>query len=99
MVSGPEVGLLQLQRFLIRERLAGQATTPIYDIFDPRTQEKMGTVLEKSRSLLESLFGFLSKRLLITKLEVRETEDESLVFTVHRTTRIWRRRVEVYDAD
>jgi hypothetical protein len=90
---------LELQRFLIKERAAcGEAAT-IYDIFDPRTQETMGVVREKSGALPKFLRRFLGKRFLTTKLEVRETEDESLVFTVRRTTGLWRRRIEIYDAD
>ncbi len=97
--SGPEVGLLELQRFLIKERPAfGEAGT-LYDIFDPRTQKPMGVIREKSGTLRKFLGKFLSKRFLTIELEVRETEDESLVFIVHRTMGLWRRRIEVYDAD
>jgi hypothetical protein len=90
---------LELQRFLIKERPAlGEAGT-IYDIFDPGTQKTMGVVREKSGAVRKFLCKFLSKRFLTIELEVRETEDESLVFTVRGTTGLWRRRIEVYDAD
>jgi len=97
--SRPEVGLLELQRLLIQERAAGREALAVYDIFDPKTQEQVGVARERSGSLRKFLRRFLGKRLLTTKLEVRETEDESLVFTVHRTFGWWRPRIDVYDAD
>lgn len=43
--------------------------------------------------------SFLKRVFRSTKLEARETLDESLVFTVQRTVALWRRGIEVYDAD
>lgn len=90
---------MEAQRFLITDRAAPGETAIAYDIFDPKTQERVGVIREKSGSLPEFLRKLLSKRFLTIKLEVCETEDESLVFTVHRTMGWWRRRIDVYDAD
>jgi hypothetical protein len=97
--SDPEIGLLELQRFLIKARRSlGQAAT-IYDICEPRTEETMGLVRTTSGSLPKFLRRFLREKFLTTKLEVCETKDESLVFSVLRTTGFWRERIDVYDAD
>jgi hypothetical protein len=92
--SGRELGVLELQRFLIKERAASAPAANTYGIFEPQTQDQVGIAREELGSLWRFLRSFLSR-----KLEVRETEDESLVFTVHRTVGWWRRRLEVYDAD
>lgn len=97
--SRPDVGLLELQRLLCKERAAGREGLAVYDVFDPTTQEQVGVVREQSGSLGRLLRRFLSPRLVTTTLEVRETEDESLVFMVHRAMGWWRRRIDIYDAD
>src|SRR5213076_1482336 len=45
---GPEVGLLEWQRFLIQERAAGAQAVTVYDILDPTLKEKIGIVREQS---------------------------------------------------
>src|SRR5207248_6611106 len=97
--TSPEVGLLERQRFGIAPRPARELETTVYDIFDPRTHEPLGVIRQQAGWLRNFLGRFLSQRFLTTKLEVRETEDESLVFTVRRTMGWWRQRIDVYDAD
>src|SRR5262249_8002762 len=84
---------------LIKEQTACWGTARTYDIFDPQMQESIGVIREEPGSLRKLLRSFLSGTILPTKLEARETEDESLVFTVYRAVGLWRRRIEVYDAD
>ena len=90
---------MELQRFLIQGRPHGGGTPAVYDIFDPPTQEQMGVIRERSARPLPWLHWLPSKRIGTAALEVRETEDESLVFTVYRTIGLWRCRIKVYDAD
>ncbi len=90
---------MELQRFVIQERAHRGGTPAVYDIFDPQTQEQVGIVRERSASPLPWLHWLPGKRTGTTTLEVRETEDESLVFTVYRSIGLWRCRIKVYDAD
>jgi hypothetical protein len=96
---GQELGLLESQRFLIKERRAcGEAETT-YDVFDQQTQNRVGIVREEPGSFRRYLPSFLNRLFRSTKLEARETVDEPLVFTVRRTVALWRQGMEVYDAD
>jgi hypothetical protein len=94
--SGRELGLLELQRLLIEEP---SAPGHEYGIVDPQTHEQVGIAREELGSRWKFLRSFLNRTLLPAKLEVYETEDESLVFTVRWLAGWWRRRLEVYDAD
>lgn len=97
--SGQELGLLESQRFSIKERSASEATGNRYEILDAQTQSRLGIVREESGALRNYLPAFLNSLFRSTKLEARETADESLVFTVQRTVTLWRRGIEVYDAE
>lgn len=96
---GRELGLLELQRFLIEDRTSSRQAGSTHEIFDPQTNVKVGIVREEPGALGNWLRGWFMRTFLPRKLEVRETEDESLVFTVHRPAGLWQRRIEVYDAD
>jgi uncharacterized protein YxjI len=91
--------MLELQRFLIKKRVTFLKTMDTYDIFDPDTGEQVGVAREVPGSLVTFLRWFISKHLRPTTVEVREIEDESLLFTIRRPVRFGRQRVEVYDAE
>jgi uncharacterized protein YxjI len=91
--------MLERQRFFIKEQVAFLKTTDTYDIFDPDTQEQIGTAVENPGTLITYARFLINKQLMPTKVEVRELPDESLVFTIHRPFSMWRARVEVYDAE
>jgi hypothetical protein len=97
--SGRELGLLELQRLLISEWPDRAHADNSYGIFDPPTHSQVGIAREVSGARWRFLQSFLNRTSSPIKLEVCETEDESLVFTVHWTAGWWRRRLEVYDAD
>jgi hypothetical protein len=90
---------LELQQLLIREPPAPARTANTLAIFDALSNEQVGSAREEFASRWRSLHFFLNWTFLPTKLEVCETEDESLVFTVLWMAGWWRRRLEVYDAD
>jgi uncharacterized protein YxjI len=94
-----EKGMLERQRFLIKEQVAVLKTVDTYDIFNPDTGEQVGVAREVPGSWVTLLRWFISKHLMPTTVEVREIEDESLLFTIRRPVRFWRQQVEVYDAD
>jgi hypothetical protein len=97
--SSYEFGLLELQRFLIKELPAVEAGVESYAIFDPRTQQRVG-IARKEPGFLARLLGWpVRSPVLPARLKVYETEDESLVFKVRRVAGLWGQRSEIYDAD
>jgi hypothetical protein len=91
--------MLELQRFLIKEHVAFLRRVDTYDIVDPESGQKVGIAREMPGTTVKLLRWFVSKKLMPTQVEVCETEDESLVFTIRRPLRLWRQRIDVYDAE
>jgi hypothetical protein len=91
--------MLELQRFLIRKRVPFLKRVDTYDILDADTRQAVGVAREQPGFLVRLLRWFISRELMPTRLAVFETEDESLVFSVHRSNGLWRRKAEVYDAE
>src|SRR5262245_13349418 len=91
--------MLELQRYLIKEHVAFRKVVDSYDIFDPDTQTKVGTARETVSGLVQFFRLFLHKNLMPTRIEVRETDENSLVFTIRRPVRFFRSQVDVLDAD
>ncbi len=91
--------MLDKQRYLIKEQVAILKTTDTYDIFDPDTQEQIGTARENPGTLIAVLRLLISKMLMPTSVEVRDKPGEELVFRIYRPFQFFRARVEVIDAD
>ncbi len=91
--------MLELQRFLIKERVAFVKTVDSYDICDPDTGDQVGTARETPPGWVQLLRWLIPKSLMPTKIEVRETDEDSLVFTIRRPVTLFRARVEVLDGD
>ncbi len=91
--------MLERERFLIRERpmLPGAAVS--YDILDPDTAMSVGVARETPGRVTAFLRRFVPRRLTPSRVEVRETEDESLLFSFYRPAGLVQRRVDVFDAD
>lgn len=90
--------MLESLSFLVKERVTFLKTTDIYDIYDAETGEEIGIAIENPGSLVSTLRWFVSKRLMPTRIEVREYPDESLVFSMTRGVNLFRQRVEVRDS-
>src|SRR5437764_438366 len=89
--------MLELQNFLINEQVAFLKTTDTYDIFNPDTGEQVGVAKEVPGALISILRVVLSKKLMPTKVEVREHPEGALVFTIRKPVTVFRSIVEVYD--
>jgi uncharacterized protein YxjI len=89
--------MLELQNFLIKEQIAFLKTTDTYDIFNPDTGEQVGVANEVPGKLISVLRVVLSKKLMPTKVEVREHPEGALVFTIRKPVTVFRSIVEVYD--
>src|SRR5262249_39944099 len=94
--SSRDLGVLELQRLVVREARVPAPRGNRYAICDPQTGLQVGIAREEPVARWNFLSSFFNTTL---SLKVCETEDESLVFTVHLITSWWRRRLEIYDAE
>ena len=90
--------MLDYQRYFVREHVAVLKTTDTYDIYDADGGAKVGTAREAVSGTVAALRWFVSKKLMPTRIEVREPPDGSLVFTISRGWYLFRAHVEVRDA-
>lgn len=90
--------MLELQRFFVKEQVALLRTTDIYDIYDPDTQQQVGTARETVGTLVQLMRWFIHKGLMPTTVQVRDRQ-EQLVFSIRRPIQLLRARVEVRNAD
>lgn len=90
--------MLEARRFAVKEKKKILSSVQEYEIYDPDTNEQIGHAVENIGTVKQILRWFVSKALLGTVVEVRETQDDSLVFTVSRAPYLFRSRVEVKDA-
>ncbi len=91
--------MLETRRYMVKEQVKFFKSHHSYDIFDGDTEVQIGVAEEKIDFLTDILRWFVSKQLMPTRVEVRETPDHSLVFTISRGWYLFRSRVEIHDAD
>lgn len=90
--------MLEHQNYLVREQINLLKTTDTYDILDPDTGTQIGVAREVPGSFVAIMRLFISKKLMPTKVEVREHPEGSLVFTIRKPVTFIRQRVEVHNA-
>ena len=84
---------------MVKEQIKFFKSHHTYDIYDGDTEEQIG-IAEEKRDFFTRIFRwFVSKQLMPTRVEVRETSDNSLVFVITRGWYLFRSRVEIHDAD
>jgi len=92
-------GMLELQQFLIKEQVALFRKSSTYDILDAETREQVGVAREEVGGISKILRWVINWQLTPVSINVCESADDSLVFTIRRPVGLWRQRVSVYDAD
>lgn len=90
--------MLDRQHFLIKEQVGFMKTTDTYDIFDPETGEQIGMAKEDPGQLVSVLRWIINKKLMPTKVFVREHPEGALVFMIKKPVGFFRQTVEVYDS-
>ncbi len=90
--------MLELQNYLIKEQVALLKTTDTYDIFDPETGTQVGQAKEVIGTFASLMRLIIGKKMMSTKVEVREHPEGSLVFVIKKPVAFFRSIVEVYDA-
>jgi hypothetical protein len=89
--------MLEHGQFLIRKQADCSPLASQYSILDDQTQEPLGSARVRPGWLARWCAGWPGTRLLPVRLDVCETDDEPLVFTVHRG--LGRKRAQIADAD
>ena len=90
--------MLESRKFLVKEKIKFLATHATYEIYDGETQQRTGTAEEEISTFVRLMRWLVSKQLLPAHVEIRETPDDALVFTVSRGWYLFRSRVEIRDA-
>jgi uncharacterized protein YxjI len=83
---------------LVKERVGFLRFVDTFDIYDPATGVQIGIARENTSIVLKLLRLLINKRLLPTRVEVREREDTPVLMTLRRGASILTARVSVRDA-
>ncbi|MCE9565124.1 MAG: oxidoreductase [Planctomycetes bacterium] len=90
--------MLECNKFAIQEHKKILSSVQSYDIRNGDTGEIIGSARENIGAITKGLRWIVSKHLMPTSVEVRETPDDSLVFTLRRGWYIFKSTVEVRDS-
>jgi hypothetical protein len=82
---------------LVKERVGFLKFVDTFDIHDPVTGAQIGIAREKTSILLKLLRLLINKRLLPTRVEVRERDDTPVLMTLRRGASLLLARVRVLD--
>jgi hypothetical protein len=83
---------------LVKERVGFLRFVDTFDIHDPLTGAQIGIAREKTSIPLKLLRLLINKRLLPTRVEVRERDDTPVLMTLRRGASLLAARVRVLDA-
>jgi uncharacterized protein YxjI len=90
--------MLECNRFAIQEHKKVLSSVQSYDIRNADTGEVVGSARENISGFTQTMRWFVGKNWLPTTVEVRETPDDALVFTLRRGWYLFKSRVEVHDS-
>ena len=83
--------------FLIKERVGFLKLTDAFDIYDPAAGAKIGHAREVISPMLKLFRLLVNKRLLPTRVEVREDDQGPVLLSIRRGFNLLRARVTVHD--
>ena len=83
--------------YLIKERVGFLKLADSFDIYDPASGMKIGNAREAIGLMLKLLRLLVNKRLLPTRVEVREDEHGPVLLSIRRGFNLFRARVTVHD--
>lgn len=90
--------LLDLRRFLVKERVGFLKLADTYDLFDPDSNRQVGIAKEEVSGLVKALRLVISKKLMPTTIRIYESEGAPPVLTLKRNVALFRPSVTVIDA-
>jgi len=91
--------VLHLRTYLVKERVAFAKLTDSYEIFDARTNEKVGEAVEEIPGWSKLARLFINKKLLPTSVAFYPEGDGKAVMTIRRGVALFRTKVTVEDAE
>jgi uncharacterized protein YxjI len=91
--------MLELRSFLVKEHVGMFRLTDTYDIFDPQSGQQVGIAREEVGGFTRYARLLLSKKLMPTRVVVREVGTEKEVLSIRRGVAFFRPRVEIYNAE
>ena len=89
--------MLDRKMLLVKERVGLLKLVDTYDIYDPITGVQIGIARETSGVLMKLLRLLISKRLLPSRVDVRERDDTPVIMTLRRGWTLLRASVSVRD--
>jgi uncharacterized protein YxjI len=89
--------MLDRRTFLVKERVGFLRLVDTFDIYDAATGTKIGIAREVIGPMLKVLRLVINKRLLPTRVEVRQDENGPAVLSMQRGAHLLRARVTVRD--
>ena len=90
---------LELREFIVKEHVGVLKLADTFDIFDARTQAKVGLATETPGGLIHFLRFLINKRLLPNQVTVREGDENGpVLFTIDKPFTFLRSKVVVHDA-
>ena len=91
--------LLNKKTYFVKEQVQFMKLSGRYDIFDPITNQQIGFAKEEPGGLIHLLRFLLSKTILPNKINVYDTESNSIAFTIKKPFSFLRSNVKVFDAN
>jgi len=92
-----EAMLLDKNVYLIKEQVQFMKLSGRYDIFDPLTNLQIGFAKEEPGKLIHFLRFIVSKAMLPNKVNVYDTENDSIAFIIKKPFTFLRSKVTIYD--
>ncbi len=89
--------MLDLTQFLVKEHIGVLKLTDAYDILNPATGAKVGFARENVSGLNKAMRLLVNKRLMPTRVDVKESENGPELIVLRRGWTFLRARVDVTD--
>lgn len=90
---------LDLREFIVKEHVGLLKLADTFDIFDARTQAKVGLAKETPGGLIHFLRFLISKQMLPNQVTVRQGDENGpVLFTIDKPFTFFRSKVKVHDA-
>lgn len=91
--------MLDRQTYFIKERVRVLRISDTYDILDPQTQENLGIAVERPGNFIRVLRLLVNKRLLPTRVDVHESENQPPVLSIKRGANPFTARIDILNGE
>ncbi len=91
--------MLDRQTYFIKERVRVLRISDTYDILDPQTQENIGIAVERPGNFIRVLRLLINKRLLPTRVDVHEHENQPPILSIKRGANPFTARIDILNGE